>query len=297
MKQEQYKGDLLMVLVICIWGGAYPFSKQLLSEIDVFHIMTYRFLIGFIVCLILFRKSYRKLNFEIIKCCVIVGVSLFVTFLFMNFGVQYTSASNAGFLSSLSVIFVQLFTVVRSRRLPGLTTVVSILLTIGGLALLCLDEGIILRLGDLLSIGCAFFYAVYMMLVKKYERTEDPVILGSLPLLFVGLFSAAGAALTGGFKLPYDAAGVGAMLYLGILCSGAAFLLQAVAQSKTSTAHISLIYAAMPIPVAVFSAFVTKEQFGIRDIVGIIVVIGGILVSEMEGCFRGKLKPSSETPV
>lgn len=275
-----YTGDLMMGAATFFWGGMTVFSKQLLSEMPEFTLIAVRFLIAFLACLAVFPRLYRTLNRQTVWHSFVIGFWLFVSYTLMIYGVARTTASNSGFIMSMSVVFVPIILAVWKRQTPSLQLVISIIVTLTGIGLLSLSDRLTLNSGDLLVLSCAFFYAIQMVFTEKYAKTDEPVLLGSLQLLFVSSFAFICSLIMEDFTLPQSIAGWVQLGYLSVICGSVGFIFQTAAQKRIPSSHASLIFATMPVPVALFSYFLLGENIMPRQLGGIIVVIIGVAVME-----------------
>jgi drug/metabolite transporter (DMT)-like permease len=74
-----------------------------------------------------------------------------------------------------------------------------------------------------------------------------------------------------------------AILVTGLLGTGAAFTIQAWAQQFTPPTHTALIFLLEPVFAWMTSYIVLHERLGIRAGVGALLILGGIVVSELKG--------------
>ena len=280
-KKELYLGDLMMLGATVIWGAMTVFSKQILAELSIFNMIALRFLIGFAVCLAVFHRRYRNLGRETVLHSLVLGVLLFISYLFMVWGCKYTTASNAGFMMSLTSVFIPVILRITQKRAPSLRLFASIAVTLTGVGLMCLSGIVRPNIGDLICVGSAFSYSFQMIYTEKYAHKNDPVVLGTLQLLFVAALGFICAFLfEDAFILPQSTAGWVQLLYLAVMCGGAGFILQTGAEKRIPSSHASLIYATEPVFVALFAFSLMGEAITIRQIIGIVVVFCGVLIVE-----------------
>lgn len=281
VKRELYLGDLMMLAATVIWGAMTVFSKQILAELDIFNMIALRFLIGFAVCLAVFHRRYRGLDRITVRHSAVLGVLLFVSYLFMVWGCKYTSASNAGFMMSLTSVFIPVILRITQHRAPSLRLVASIAVTLIGVGLMCLSRVVRPNIGDLICVGSAFAYSFQMIYTEKYAHKNDPVVLGTLQLLFVSILGfLCSFVFESRFILPQSTAGWVQLLYLAVMCGGAGFILQTGAEKRIPSSHASLIYATQPVFVALSAFLLMNESITLRQIVGIVVVFIGVLIVE-----------------
>lgn len=273
-------GDLMMLAATMIFGAMTIFSKQILAELDVFNLVALRFLIAFAACFIVFNRKYRTVDRRVTLHAFVLGTFLFVSYLCMVVGCKYTTASNAGFMMSLTAFFTPLIIMARDWKLPDRKHMISVFITLFGTALMCLSSDLTLNMGDFICILSAFFYSFQMLYTEKYAHEHDPVLIGTYQLIFVSIYGFIfSLLLEDGFHLPASTAGWGQLLYLALGCGALGFILQTSAEKLSSAEHTTVIYASEPVFVALFSFMMLGEPISFRQITGIIVVFIGVLIT------------------
>ena len=270
----------MMLAATMIFGAMTIFSKQILSELEVFNMVGLRFLIAFAVCFIVFRKRYRGMDRETAIHAGVLGTFLFISYLCMVLGCKYTTASNAGFMMSLVAFFTPLIIWAQEKKPPSIRQTVSIFITLTGVGMMCLSGDLTLNKGDLICILSAFFYSFQMLYTERYADKHDPIVLGTFQLIFVSVYGFAFSfVLEDGLRLPASAAGWGQLLYLALGCGALGFILQTSAEKYSSAGHATIIYASQPVFVALFSYMLLGEPISSRQIAGIISVFFGVLIT------------------
>lgn len=275
-----FAGDAMMLAATMIFGGITIFSKQILSELDIFNMVALRFLIAFAVCFIVFHKKYRAVDKETTIHAAVIGTLLFISFAFMTIGCKYTTASNAGFMMSLVAFFTPIIVWMKDKTAPSGRQVASIVITLIGVGLMCLSGDLTLNMGDAACIMSALFYALQMLYTEKYTEKHDPILLGTYQLIFVAVYGFLFSfILEDGLRLPVSPAGWGQLMYLALGCGALGFILQTAAEKYSSANHATVIYASQPVFVAVFSYLLMNEPISFRQIIGIVLVFLGVLIT------------------
>ncbi|WP_339007766.1 EamA family transporter [Fusobacterium animalis] len=107
--QENHKYNIYMVIATIFFGMTYVLTKICLNYSTELHIISFRFSIAFIISLIFLYKNIFPIKIKELLYSFILGMILFLVFIAMTIGVKYTTATNASFLISLSVIFIPFF--------------------------------------------------------------------------------------------------------------------------------------------------------------------------------------------
>lgn len=214
--------------------------------------MSVRFLLGGVVLIpvILFRNKVYK-NSEAYKegqkggakalliGGIICGLILTCASGLQQYGLLYTSVGNAGFITTLYVIFVPLCGVF-FKKFPSVNIWIAVIIATVGLYLLCMTDSLKLGLGDTLVLLCAICYTAHIMVVDRFAEKVDPIKLSCFQFLTVGLVTLLPAVIFEDFYFENILAAWLPILYAGLLSSGVAFTLQVVAQRYTEPTIASI---------------------------------------------------------
>ncbi|WP_211745794.1 DMT family transporter [Paenibacillus sp. Marseille-Q4541] len=273
--------DLQMLLVTLLWGSSYLFMKEGLGSVQEINLIALRFGFAFLLLGILFYRKWSCLNWKLVGQGFLLGAVLFTAFIFITYGVKRTSTSQAGFLISLSVVFVPLLTAVWKKQLPSKKMVVCIMLAVTGISLLTLDQSLSIGSGDILCILGALMYAVYIILSGFIVKNGDAILLSILQLGFAG-----GIALIFSFifeqpRLPDTNEAWVAVLGLTVLCSAVAYTLQILAQRHMTSTRAGLIFSMEPVFAAGFALMFYGEKLPWNGWVGACFILSGVLLTEI----------------
>lgn len=287
---EQLKADFIMLVVTIFWGSSYLFMKMGLDSIQVFNLIALRFGLAFILAGILFYKRLIKLNMQTLKNGFILGTVLFLAISVVTIGVKSTSASNAGFLFSLAVVFVPIILTILFKKRPEKKVIFGVVCSISGIALLTITDGLKISSGDLLIILGALFYAIHIIVTDKLTKDTDPISLGLIQLGVTGALGMVFSFIFEKPQLPNTVESGIAILALGILCSAVGFIGQTTAQKYTTPTHTGLIFSLEPVFAALFAFIFADEALTARGYLGASLVLLGIFISKID--FNKKKLPS-----
>lgn len=272
------KAELLMATVALAWGSSYLMMKVGLTGMGPFNLIALRFGIAFLFMTIAFHKSYRSLTPAIFGRGVIVGIILFLLFTGMVCGVNYTTASTAGFLTSTSVILVPILECILRRKAPERLVVVSTILASIGLFLLTARDGFSLDKGAALCLMGALFYAIYIVVQDRIAKGEDAFLISILQLGVASLLGLLASFLFEVPTLPQSPATWGAVIYLGLICSAYGFVVQPIAQKHAAPERIGLIFSLEPVFSALLSfLFLHEVLAGINYLGGGLIFLAVVL--------------------
>lgn len=281
---KQRKADLLLVLVTACWGSSYYLTDRCLDAgMTPMGLNAFRFLTAFLLLAAVFFPRIRRVSRATLKYSLLVGLALADTYVFYGYGITRTSLSNAGFICALPVVFTPLLDfLVRRTRLKK-QVLLALLLCTAGLAMLTLNESFRPRSGDLLCLGVALCYAVDLLITERAVRMPevDPLALGVCQLGVVGIITLALSAAFEPVRLPSTPFTWGAALFLGIVCSGIAFVVQSVQQQYTTATHVGLIFTLEPVFSAIVAWF-AGERLRPLGYAGAAVMLVSLLLMEVD---------------
>ena len=275
--------DAVLFAVACSWGATFPLAKRILVELPPFCYLTLRFALAAVLLLLVARRTLRSLSRRSIADGLVLGLLLAGGYALQTLGLRTASATVAAFLTGLSVVMVPLLGAARGRR-PGGREWMGVVLALAGLALLTLRPGAGFRpgLGELLVVGCALCFALHISYQEGAAARAPALPLGTLQLAGVALVT---SLFSTGERWPADLTPftTWAIVFMAVVCSAAAFTLQAWAQRFTSPTHVGLLFAFEPVAAALFAWWWLGERLTGPQWIGAALILAGIVVTEAKG--------------
>ena len=275
------RAELLMASVSLAWGSSYLLMKIGLDGIGPYNLIALRFGIAFFAMSLIFLPRYRQLSAATLAKGVFTGIILFLIFYGMVNGVNHTTASTAGFLTSTTVVMVPVLECLLKRTLPSKTIVISILLSVAGLFLLTAKDGIVFDTGAAYCLTGAFFYAVYIIVFARLAKGNDTLLISIIQLGVASLTGAVFMFLLETPSLPATPTQWGAILGLGLICSAYGFVVQPIAQRYTTPEKIGLIFSLEPVFSALLSWLFLHEILGFKGYTGAILIFAAVIFTEL----------------
>lgn len=296
----QGKANLLMVIVTMFWGLSYTFMVMGLDVLETYNIVALRCLIAFIIAGLIFLPKMLRITKKTIVYASIQGLLLFAVFVLSLFGLQTTSAANAGFILSLTVVLVPIFSGFMDKRLPSRAVGFAIVCTMIGITTLTFKESLSFQNGDIFVAIAAVIYSIYLILNSKFTKNVESISYGVYQLGIAGVLGAIFTLFFEVPQLPSTSAGWVAIIGLGVICTAFCFIAQAVVQQYTSPTHTGLIFSLEPIFAAIFAMIFLGEAFTTQLLVGGGFILLGNSVAQFEQLVVARKIPTaipSETGV
>lgn len=289
--KKNFLGTLELLLAAFIWGSAFIAQSVGMDHIGPFTFQSVRFLIGGIVLLpvISIRKRMAKngtvktdneSKAKLLKSGVICGLFLTVAASFQQVGLVYTTPGKAGFLTTLYVLFVPLFSLF-FKKIPSINVWLAVIGATMGLYLLCMNGTLALSFGDTLVFISALCYAAHIIAVDKLSSGVDPIKLSSIQFLTVGVVSLI-PMLT--LETPDVSSIMSAwlpILYTGILSSGVAYTLQVVAQRHTEPTVAAITMSFESVFAVISECLILLNFPTFKESIGCIIMFGAIILAQL----------------
>jgi drug/metabolite transporter (DMT)-like permease len=282
-----YRWELAMVAVTAVWGATFVLVRDAVAQVPPFAFVAYRFLAAALLLAAIRPRLAlggpgRERGLGPLGAGVAIGVALFCGYGFQTVGLQYTTASNAGFITGLSVVLTPLLGAVLLRQAPGRWPVTGACLAAVGLALLSLQR-LEVRRGDALVLGCAFAFAAHILLLGRYAPRLDTYRLAVVQLATAGLLALAWAAVAGDLVVPATADVWVALAITSVAASAGAFLIQTRAQREVSPTRTAVIFTMEPVFAGLFGFLLAGERLSGRGWLGAGLILAGMLIAELGG--------------
>lgn len=284
---NRFKADMMLLLVTFFWGLSYLFINISLRDMDPFTLNAYRFLGAFFLISIF---SFRKLisaNRKTVKKGVVNGVLLALVYCLTTFGVKYTTVSNAAFLAATPVIIIPVMEFLAFRKIPPKKIAAAVLLCIIGVMFLTLKEDFSLNMshlrGDFDSLLTGVFYSVEIIYSGKavQDPEVDPFDLGLIGMGSAGVCTLFMSIFFGAPHLPADLHTAFAVLFLCVFCTGAAYIIQPVAQQYTEPSHVGIIFSLEPVFAGIVAFIAEGEVLTMRGYLGEVLMLAALLLMEV----------------
>lgn len=282
--KQQVKADLMLLLVTIFWGVSYLLMDISLEQVGPLNLNAMRFLIAFFIAGSFSFHKLKTVNKTTLLYSAAVGLALVFVYTGVTFGVMYTSLSNAGFLCALTVVLTPLFAFIFLKQKPNRKFIVVVIMAMIGIALLTLSESLKPALGDVLCLMCAVAYAIDLLLTEAAVKKEEvnAFQLGVFQLGFTGTFMLILTFIFETPSLPQNALGWTSVLTLSIFCTGAAFIIQAVAQQYTNASHVGVIFALEPVFAGIVAFFIAGEVLTPKAYFGAALLLSSLFIMEID---------------
>jgi drug/metabolite transporter (DMT)-like permease len=278
---NRFVAPVLLVLTAFFWGVTFSVVKEAVARVDVFVFLTQRFVAAFVLLAALAAVRGGRLDAGALRGGGAMGLALFLSYAFQTLALRFTSASNTGFLTGLSVVLVPVLgaALLRQRVAPALWRAVG--LAGVGLFLLTTNGSWQVNAGDVLAAACAVCVASHLLLTGRYAGCSDVWWLTAVQIGVIAACSAAVAVATGQDLLVWHPFLLWPLVVTVLFATVFAFLVQTAAQRSLSPTHTALIFCMEPVFAAAWAAFALGERLGPVGYAGAGLILIAMLLVEL----------------
>lgn len=287
---QKYLGELALTITAIIWGSGFVASAIALEHFTPYQILAIRFLIGAVILSVIFHKRLKNIRKATLIQGAIIGIFLYLAFALQTVGLQYTTPSKNAFLTAVNVVIVPFIAFVMYKRKIDIYELTGAVLAMIGVGILSLKLSAEVNIGDLLTLGCAFGFAFHIFYTAKYVKDSDPVLLTLIQMITAAVIGIMVVLFKGETSFTIQKEGVFSILYLGVFSTTIAYLLQTVAQKMITETKAAIILSTESFWGMVFSVAILDEAMTIKMILGAILILVAIIISETKVPFLKKNK-------
>jgi drug/metabolite transporter (DMT)-like permease len=277
--------DLALLALTLLWGTTFLLVKNALEGTSTGAFLALRFAVAAAALGLAWLARRDRPTPGLWRHGLLLGLCMLGGFAFQTLGLRYTTPARSGFLTGLSVLLVPFIArYALGRRVPAFAWVGVALALAGMLALTrpfaAGEISAAVRLGDVLTVGCALCYALQITWTSEWSSRHPLVAL---------VFLQVATTLAGSFlllpleplRIAWGAPLAGTVLFTGIGMTAGAFFLMNWAQRHTSAVRAALIFSLEPVAAALFSNLVGGEPLGFWDWAGGALIVAGVAVGEL----------------
>lgn len=280
--------DLSLAAATFFWGITFVIVKDAVSSVSVFFFLSQRFAAASILLVLICLALKRRPGLIEIKYGFILGIFLFGCFAFQTSALLYTTATNTAFLTGLYVVFTPVFESVLFRKPASPFMAAGVVLAATGLFLLC-NDGITwsFNKGDFFAFLCAIGATLHIIFTGRYAPRGDIFWLTAVEIGTIAVLSIIIAGMQGENVFVYKEEIRFALVICVLFATVFAFLIQTSMQRFTGPAQAALIFCLEPVFAAVYAWYAINETLGWVGFSGAVLILAGMVISEL-GYFRRK---------
>jgi drug/metabolite transporter (DMT)-like permease len=298
---NRFRADFVLLLVALIWGSAFAVQRVATRYFDVYTFNGLRFLLG---GLILFpfsrfnpwnkgnrsakgdtpgevsRNTTPVLDRKSIFFIVATGLVLFAGSSLQQAGLKYTTAGNAGFITTLYVIFVPIILVIFMREKIHWVAWLGAGIAIAGSLLLSTGGTLRLAPGDSWVMAGAVMWALDVIIVSRAVKHMEVLtfsvghyLVAAALSLIVSLFLAHPLrGLEGGWWT---------IIYIGVFSTAIGYTLQALGQKYAPPTDATILLSMEAVFAALAGFIFLGETMLPVQLVGCGMILAAVIITQL----------------
>ena len=281
MKREV---DFALLLVASLWGGSYLAAKVLTEHATVLAVLGIRFSITSIAMAAIWAIKKPAITRPVLILGLSLGSIQALILYLETSGVARTSATNAGLIISLCIVFTPILESIASKKWLPRSFFVATITAVVGVALLVSNKGFAAPgVGDWLMLGAAVVRSIHVTSMghltkgRNYSSVSITLLQSAACAVIFLIFSGSQTAdALSSFKSQQWLG----MLYLSLLAGAFSFLLTLWGIQRTSSSRASLLLGTEPVWAVVVGVLLGGEQLLLLGLIGAIFIIGSTYIGQ-----------------
>ena len=279
---KKWQGNLMLTAAAVIWGCAFAAQSSAMDHVGPWTFVCVRSLLASAALYTLrpfLSAGRKKTPAADRRAGILLGVILLAACAFQQFGVLYSSAGKAGFLTALYIIIVPLLSVALKEKIP-LQIWPAVLLASVGLYFLSFQGRPSVEKGDFFLLCCALMYAVYIIAIDRTASGADSVHVSCIQFLVTGVLAVIPMLL----EHPEVSSLLGAwkeILYAGICSSAGGYTLQIIGQKYTDPSSAGMLMSLESVFALLAGVIILHEAVSFQEAAGCVLIFAAILLSQM----------------
>ncbi|MBR5773798.1 MAG: DMT family transporter [Clostridia bacterium] len=280
-----FKAKVAILVATLIWGISFCFMKSSLDEVPPNMILALRFTGASLLLAVIFFKRLKAINFQYIFKGGLLGLFLYLAYLFQTLGLEHTTPGNNAFLTAIYCVIVPFLYWIIKRRRPDIFNFLAAFICITGMGFISLTHSFTVGKGDILTIIGGFMFAVHLFFVSEFTKDKDAILLTLFQFIFSAIFSWIMFLFTETAPASISIDAISQRIFLSLGATGIALLLQNIGQKYTTPQTASILLSLESVFGALFSIILGYDQITLHKLVGFALIFFAVIVSETKLSF------------
>ena len=288
--KKQFRGIALLLITTMIWGSSFVAQSVGMEHIGPFTFQATRCMLGVLflqpIIFIGDRLSKSKKTFiqnwankKLWITGILCGIPLFLACNLQQLGLAGdTDAGKSGFLTAMYIVIVPVLGIFLKQK-PTIMVPISVAVAVCGLYCMSCVGVTTISLGDLLTICCAFMFAVQITLVDRMAGNLDAFRLNAIQALVCSVLSGIIMLFTETPKWSDITACALPLAHSGMLSMALGYGLQILGQRDLEPTTASLIMSLEGVFAVIFGALILQERMNGWELLGCGLMFIAVILS------------------
>lgn len=289
-----------LLITAILWGSSLTVVKMTSETFNPNFILAIRFTVACLILLVIFWKKISTSSKEDIRNGLIIGLFLFVAYSSQTIGVGYADPGRSAFLSASYCVIVPFLSWIMIKKRPDKYNMMAAVLAVIGIFLISmfsgdgggfgLPESKEALLGDGLALLSGVLFAAHIVVVSILGKDRDPIRMTVFQFMSAAVVSwIVTLTLEDNSNIVLNSARpLYELLYLAVMCTTVALLLQNIGQRYTDESSAAIILGLESVFGIVIPVALGMEKLTVTSVIGFALVFAAIMVSETKLSFLKK---------
>ncbi|WP_291632689.1 DMT family transporter [Clostridium sp.] len=282
---------LMAIVLMVIWSLSYLSIKVVVGDMDPILSAFYRFMLAAIILFVILKVKYPKekvIKKDKLKFALggLFGVAIY--FMFENYSVAYTSASNVAILIATIPMFTLFSQRVIYKEKLTYGKIIGATLSLFGIFIIIAAKGRVNlfsqgSIGDLMALGAVFSWIIYNIVCSNFKGNYKVITITTYQIIWGAVFLSP-SLFFNKLQIPSTIV-LFNLLYLAIFCSFFGFIIYVYCLKELGATVITAYINLQPIISLIAAAIILGEVVTIWQVTGCIVIIAGVTLVSLDGKF------------
>jgi drug/metabolite transporter (DMT)-like permease len=278
--------ELALIGICSVWGLTFVMVQDAIELLPTMAFLAYRFIPAALLVALVFWGALRRLPPAGWRAGLVMGAFLCAGYIFQTLGLERTTASNAGFITGLFVVFTPVMGAIFLGQRIGPLAWGAAGVSLVGLYLLSGVGGELDLRGDGLVLLAAIALSAHILATAHAVRDYDVGALLAVQLAVCGIVPLVFAATAGDLEKPEGATVWSALIVTSLVASALGFFVQTFAQRHAPPARTALILASEPAFAGLFGWLLADDRLSAAGWLGAGLIMAAIVAVEVTPRFR-----------
>lgn len=286
---REFKSSIMLFFTSIIWGLAFVAQTQGMEFIGPFTFTAVRSFVAIIFLYLTYlffnktSKSYREQKFDMKKTIrggILCGLVFTFGINFQQFGLVYTTAGKASFLTALYIVFIPIIGLFFGKRINR-KLLLCIVLAMLGTYLMSVKGSLSMNRGDFITIMGAIVFSIHILMLAEFSVDTNAVLVSLFQFAICGIISFLVALIFEEINISAILKSYIAILYVGVLSSGVGFTIQLMALKELDPLIASMISSLESVFGAIFGWLILSQSMSKREIIGAVIIFIATLIAQL----------------
>ncbi|MDP4231363.1 MAG: DMT family transporter [Bacteroidota bacterium] len=300
-QSKRTRAVIILVILTCVWGTTFSIVQNAFRDITPLLFAAFRFILSLAIFLAISKDSRRGIRVLFSpktekerffrKQAFIIGSTLGLGYILQFVGLLTTTTSKSAFLTSTTVLWTPIYSKIIGHEQFSMQKVFAVMLSMLGIIFLIHPYPIQdIVIGDVLSLGCALSFGVYILWLDKIHAVANEVSGGEhASVMMISAMQLCIALACILIVMPFTetphftvtANSVFAILYTTIFATALSTFIQVMYQKEVSPTSAVLIYTLEPVVAAFIGYLYLSERLNEGEFIGAMIIIVSMIIGQL----------------